>query len=97
MDETEIYVEHARIEAAATHLRNHKKTFDEVLAQLESDLSPMVATWTGEARNMYLGKKANWDRAARDLTALLAHIGTVTEQAHAGYTGAVTELSALWT
>jgi early secretory antigenic target protein ESAT-6 len=93
---SEIYVEHARIETAATRLRAHKKTFDAVLGQLESDLAPMIATWSGEARDLYLAKKASWDRAALDLTVLLASIATLTEDAHAAYSTTVSELSDMW-
>ncbi|WP_375500237.1 WXG100 family type VII secretion target [uncultured Jatrophihabitans sp.] len=93
---SDIYVEHAKIEAAAGHLRAHKKSFDDILSTLEGDLAPMVATWSGEARDLYLTKKRNWDRAAADLTALLAHIATITETAHNTYTATVTEVGEMW-
>lgn len=92
----DIYVEHARLEATVGHLRGHKRTFDEVLAQLESDLAPMIGTWSGEARDLYLAKKAAWDRAARDLTVLLAYIAKLTEDAHTAYSDTVTRVSTMW-
>jgi 6 kDa early secretory antigenic target len=93
---TDIYVDHVRLETAAGQLRTHKSTFDEVLGQLESDLAPMIATWSGEARDLYLAKKASWDRAAADLTELLGAIATITENAHGSYVSTVNELAALW-
>jgi WXG100 family type VII secretion target len=91
-----IYVEHARLENAAAALRAHKRTFDDVLAQLESDLAPMIATWSGAARDLYLQKKAAWDRAALDLTELLATIGNLTQDAHRAYVATVDELVQMW-
>ena len=85
MDDPEIYVEHGRLEAAAGRLRTHKSTFDTILTQLEADLAPMVTTWSGEARDLYMVKKANWDAAAKDLTALLGQIAVLTENAFTGY------------
>lgn len=95
-DPSDIYVDHGKIEAAAAHLRGHKKSFDDILSTLEGDLAPMVATWSGEARDLYVAKKANWDHAAADLTALLAHIATITETAHGTYTTTVTEVGEMW-
>jgi 6 kDa early secretory antigenic target len=91
-----IYVNHAYLSTAADNLAAHKRTFDEVLSGLESDLAPMISTWSGEARDLYLQKKAAWDRAARDLTALLAHISTITESAYTGYCQAVSDVHAVW-
>lgn len=92
----EIYVEHQRIIDGATALRVHKKTFDEVLGQLETDLAPMINSWTGEARDLYLAKKAIWDRAAADLTVLLGDIATLTEHAYNGYCDTVMTLVEAW-
>jgi len=91
-----IYVEHNRLATGAENLSAHKKTFDEVLSQLESDLAPMISTWSGEARDLYLQKKGLWDKAARDISLLLAHIAKITEDAHNGYAKAVAELAELW-
>lgn len=96
MNDDEIYVEHQRIVDAATALRTHKKTFDEVLGQLETGLAPMISTWTGEARDLYMTKKATWDRAAEDLTNLLAGIGNLTERAYEAYCGAVSDVHTIW-
>jgi early secretory antigenic target protein ESAT-6 len=91
-----IYVDHGYLSEAASNLAAHKRTFDEVLSGLESDLAPMINTWSGEARDLYLQKKAAWDRAAKDLSDLLAHISTLTEAAYTGYCQAVTDVYATW-
>lgn len=91
-----IYVEHARIENGAAQLRIHKKTFDEVLAQLESDLAPLIATWSGDARNLYVAKKHAWHAAAQDLTALLDTIARITAETHQNYVSAVHDVKNAW-
>ena len=94
---THIYVEHARLENGARQLARHKATFDDVLLQLESDLAPMVSTWSGEARDLYLAKKHAWDVAARDLTAVLAEISRITGEAHTAYSRSVASVKEAWT
>ena len=91
-----IYVDHGYLSTAADNLAAHQRTFTEVLSGLESDLAPMIGTWSGEARELYLQKKAAWDRAAKDLCDLLAHMSTITESAYEGYCQAVTDVHATW-
>ena len=55
MDESDIYVDHPVIEAAAANLRNRKSNFDEILTDLEDGLRPMIGSWSGEARNFIGG------------------------------------------
>jgi ESAT-6 family protein len=92
-----IYVDHTRIETAAGQLRTHKRTFDQILSQLETDLAPMIGSWSGEARELYLTKKRSWDLAAADLTALLGTIAQLTEDAHVGYVNTVNDVKNSWT
>lgn len=96
MNDKDIYVEHGRIEAAAGRLRTHKTTFGAILSQLEGDLAPMITTWSGEARDLYMVKKANWDAAAKDLTALLGQIAVLTENAFTGYSQTVADVGEMW-
>ena len=93
----QIYVDHPRIEHGAAQLAVHKKTFDEVLAQLESDLAPLVATWSGGARDLYVAKKQAWHAAAQDLTTLLGTIAKLTSDAHVGYVDTVSRVKDAWT
>jgi len=92
-----IYVDHGKIETAAANLLAHKSTFDEVLGQLESDLAPMISSWSGEARDLYLQKKAAWDKAARDISDLLGHIAKLTDDAFTTYANTVFGLVETWT
>lgn len=94
---SKIYVDHARIEHGVAQLRVHKKTFDEVLTQLESDLAPLVSTWSGGARDLYVAKKQAWDAAAQDLTVLLGSIAQLTADAHTGYVDTVSQVRNAWT
>ena len=56
----------------------------------------MVSTWSGEARDLYMVKKANWDTAAKDLTALLGQIATLTGDAYEAYCTAVDDVFTTW-
>lgn len=55
------------------------------LADLRADLAPMVATWQGAAAEHYASTQARWDRAAADLTDVLAAIGRALGAANEGF------------
>jgi WXG100 family type VII secretion target len=52
------------------------------LGQLEDDLSPLVATWTGEAAELYKADQRQWHNAATDLRATLARLGVSVSDSH---------------
>lgn len=91
-----IYVDHGKLQTCAGDLAARKGVLDEVLSQLEADLAPMISTWSGEARDLYLQKKAAWDKAAKDISDLLGHIGTITESAFTEYCQAVSDVHTIW-
>jgi len=91
-----IYVEHGRLDTAAGNFKAHQSTLNEVLSQLESDLAPMISTWSGEARDLYLQKKAAWDKAAQDISNLLGHISKLTGDAYVNYCQAVSDVHTVW-
>jgi early secretory antigenic target protein ESAT-6 len=93
---TNIYVDHARLESAAQDFAQRHEALQTVLTDLEDGLAPMIATWEGSAQSMYLEKKAAWDAAAADLTALLAGITRLTTDAHEGYAATVSANHATW-
>ena len=51
------------------------------LDDLKTYLNPLIGTWTGEMANHYRGLEAEWDRSARDLTAVLQQIKKVLDSA----------------
>ena len=92
-----IYVDHAALENATTQLGQHHKTFLETLSELEGDLAPLMETWSGSARDLYVEKQKAWHAAATDLAELLGSIATLTGQAHTEYAQAVDDLVTAWT
>jgi len=92
----DIYVDYAALETAAQDFGRRHEALQTVLTNLEDGLAPMIASWEGSAQSMYLEKKAAWDAAAADLSALLAGITRLTSEAHDGYVATVNANRATW-
>jgi WXG100 family type VII secretion target len=52
------------------------------LDQLENDLRPLVATWTGQAAELYQAKQRQWHNAAADMQTSLGQLGGAVSQSH---------------
>jgi WXG100 family type VII secretion target len=50
------------------------RMLNEQLSQLERDAAPLVATWTGEAREAYEVRQRTWRTAASELSTMLTEI-----------------------
>jgi WXG100 family type VII secretion target len=92
-----IYVEHDKLETAANDFGKRHQALQEILDKLEAGLAPMVGSWEGSAQAMYVEKKAAWERASRDLAALLATIKDQTHSAHQGYLDTRAANLTMWT
>jgi len=77
-------------------IRSNYAKLNATLEQLESDLRPMISTWTGAAQESYLQCKKQWDDAAAALSQVLSQIGTAVGQAHENYTGAENAARSNW-
>jgi 6 kDa early secretory antigenic target len=71
----------AAVTAAAADCETIARQINNQLDDLKTYLNPLVGTWTGETANHYRGLEADWDRSARDLTAVLRQIRKVLESA----------------
>lgn len=91
-----IYVDYATIQQAAKDFSRRQQQLTSALETLESGLAPMLASWEGSARDLYVEKKAEWDKAAADLSALLTAISQHTQRAHDGYAEVVTANKSAW-
>jgi early secretory antigenic target protein ESAT-6 len=58
------------------------------LDQLESDLQPMVSSWSGSAQESYLQCKKQWEEAAAALSIVLSQIGQAVGTANENYQAA---------
>ncbi|BBH65697.1 ESAT-6-like protein [Actinoplanes sp. OR16] len=68
----------ADIDKALAALRNQ-------LDQLERDAGPLVATWSGSAREAYEQRQARWRAASEDLQGHLRRIRLALEESAADY------------
>jgi len=66
------------------------------LEELDSDLRPMVSSWSGAAQSSYLDCKQNWDQAAEQLALLLNQIGSRVGTAHDNYQAAEHSAKGNW-
>ena len=66
------------------------------LEQLESDLNPMISTWTGSAQESYMQCKKQWDEAAANLASVLNSIGRAVGDAHENYRAAENAAQQNW-
>jgi WXG100 family type VII secretion target len=66
------------------------------LDDLDSQLRPMLHSWTGEARSAYFIQKKQWDSSAQALGDILAGIGRAVHQAHDNYRDAEHHNAVAW-
>lgn len=80
----------ADIKASVGRLRNS-------LANLERDLAPMAASWTGEASEFYRDKQRQWNTAADELSMLLETVGVGVGEALVNYMNNDNHVRRIWT
>lgn len=90
---------HVQFESLQSGQEGINKTFQgltSTLDQLESDLQPMINSWSGAAQEAYLQCKKQWDDAAQALAGVLSNIGTAVGQAHDNYRAAESAAQNNW-
>lgn len=92
----DIHVQFESLQAGAQGIRNNYAKLTATIDQLESDLQPMIASWSGAAQESYLACKKQWDDAALVLSHVLNNIGQVVRQAHQNYTAAENAARSNW-
>ncbi|WP_370288589.1 WXG100 family type VII secretion target [Nocardioides sp.] len=81
-------VNHAELDAAAQNMYATVQKLDETLNNLESDIAPKVATWSGSQQESYRSAKAAWDRAMQEMRDLLAQSKQSVDDSNADYAAA---------
>jgi 6 kDa early secretory antigenic target len=66
------------------------------LETLESELAPMVASWSGEAQQSYFAQKSKWEQASAAMAQILSQMGQAVADAHANYTAAEKSNTGMW-
>ncbi|MBE7186694.1 WXG100 family type VII secretion target [Jatrophihabitans endophyticus] len=85
---SEIHVQFESLETGASGIKSNYAKLQATLEQLNSDLQPMLSSWSGAAQEAYNNCKREWDNAADQLAVVLSNIGQAVTQAHENYTGA---------
>lgn len=93
---SEIHVQFESLAAGQQGIRNNYNKLTATIEQLESDLAPMIASWSGAAQASYLACKKQWDDAAAALALVLNNVSTAVGDAHQNYTGAERAAQAHW-
>jgi 6 kDa early secretory antigenic target len=75
----------AALQKASADIQTALNTIHNQLAQLERDAAPLVAGWSGEAREAYDVRQAKWQQAAGDLSAILRDIKQAVDESAADY------------
>jgi early secretory antigenic target protein ESAT-6 len=79
---------HVSLEALQSGQAGINKTYGALqatLEQLNSDLEPMIQSWTGTAQEAYLVQKKNWNEGADALAQVLQNIARSLGDAHDNY------------
>ncbi len=84
------------VENAAADADTVAGHIDRQLDDLKTYLSPLVASWTGQASTDYQALQSKWDASAAELNAVLREIANALRTAHANYTRAETANAAIW-
>jgi len=72
------------------------RNLHDTLANLESDLNPLVGSWTGSARDAYLRCKAEWEQAAGALAGILNQVAMGLDTAHQNYRQSEASNLSMW-
>ena len=85
MHDDALVVNFAALQAASGHIQQAISTIDTQLAQLEADATPLVQSWTGEAREAYQSRQTAWRQASTALSAMLQEIKRALDDSAADY------------
>jgi len=78
-------VNHGELDAAAGQMYDTVKKMDQSLNDLENDIAPKVATWSGAQQEAYRTSKAAWDWAMQEMRDLLDESHKTVYQSNADY------------
>ncbi|GAA2510334.1 WXG100 family type VII secretion target [Pilimelia columellifera] len=80
-----LVVQFGALQQASGNIQTALNTMESQLSQLESDAAPLVASWSGEAREAYEERQRRWRAAAADLAAILRDIKMAVDDSSADY------------
>jgi early secretory antigenic target protein ESAT-6 len=93
----DMQVNFSGMDAGSQQITAAARNVQQELDDLANFLKPLVATWTGQAAELYQSKKAQWDQSAADLFMILNQIGNAVGVANQNYQAAENANKATWT
>ena len=85
MNDGVLVVSFPALQQASADIQKALSTLDAQLGQLERDAAPLVATWSGAAREAYEQRQARWRTASQDLQVMLRDIKIAVDESTADY------------
>lgn len=80
--DNEIQVDFGSLSQAHSDMMLATQKLQQRLDQLEKDLKPLVATWTGQAAQLYQSVQRQWHGSASDMQLTLGHLGGAVRDSH---------------
>ncbi|GIJ75960.1 WXG100 family type VII secretion target [Micromonospora phaseoli] len=85
MEHGVLVVNFAALQQASADIQRALNTLDAQLGQLESDAAPLVASWSGAARQAYEQRQTRWRTVSQDLQAMLRDIKLAVDESASDY------------
>jgi len=83
MNDGMLRVNFGALHQAGSDIQKAISKLESELSQLEQDAGPLVATWSGAAKEAYAARQKRWQSASQDLQHILRSIkGAVDASAH---------------
>lgn len=95
-DSGSMLVTFAALAEAAQTIQSTYNNLNQKLTDLESQLKPVVSSWTGSASENYQVQQAKWNSAQSDLNTVLQAISKAVEAAHDAYSSTETANAQAW-
>jgi WXG100 family type VII secretion target len=92
----EIAVSFESLQAGQAGIQKTYTALQATLDQLETDLKPMIETWTGAAQEAYLVNKQQWDQGAAALAQVLQNVARAVGDAHENYQATHNATKSIW-
>lgn len=96
MPQDRMVVTFGAINEAAMDTDSIATQISQQLEELKSYLSPMIASWSGEAASEFQALQAKWDNSANDLNLVLRQISQALRSASEQYQATENANSSLW-
>jgi early secretory antigenic target protein ESAT-6 len=91
-----ILVDYNQLTAAEVAMAASQRQIAAALAELNSDLAPLLATWEGDGKQAYLRQQTKWNTAADELNRTLAAVHVTVGEANRRYLVTDQRVAAAW-